>query len=254
MPVALTTLIEERPRQYEAADLDGTLRACPVRAALSDADLEHQAQAHYEQARHSLLECCDDLVELVRRAGPGRLARAQALARYRQLTGESTAKVQGMFATGRYWTPARRALYPTLSFSVLWETVRYTHREGDTLPEREARIARVAKEAADADLSPGKVRELAQSVDRSPAAESRGAFLELDDPGPTPPAAVASEPELAGRLLPPDEGVAAFVEGLLEFLTAQGWQTGPGLVRSVGDHLRQRMREARLAVLQRSKD
>jgi hypothetical protein len=179
---------QARGRAFEAVDLDGDLRADPVLSLLSDADLETAALELHQQAETSMLACCDVVVELVRRRR-GRTSRAKALADYQLLTNRSGWMVYQMLAVGRYWTPERRALYPTLTFEVLAETVRHTHRDGDTPRSREERIARVAKEAADADLNAAKTKDLARAIDRPDpplTSGSRSDYLELDEPAPQP--------------------------------------------------------------------
>lgn len=90
-------------------------------------------------------------------------------------------------------------------------------------------------------------------------------FVSFPEPDPAPAGAVLAAEgkqaqnagaslEIPGRILPPDEGVRLLVEGMLDFLTEQGWKVGPPLVRDVGAHLRNRMREARLAVVRRAKE
>jgi hypothetical protein len=230
---------ETAPRQYEAADLDGELRADPVLSLFSAAELEQHALEAHETAERTMLLCCDFVVEYARRAGGGRLDRARALSAYRQLTGRSSWAVYQMLAVGRYWNPERRQLYPTLSYEVLAETVRHTHRDGDTPQAREERIAKVAREAADADLNVVKARELARSIDRpvlSSEGSSRGSFLELDS-APHPATQVEAAPPAQSASLCVEEMVPVLTRGLGKRLERDQPGTFPLVVECVERHL-----------------
>jgi len=223
---------QAEPRYFEAVDLDGDLPVHPVLSLLSDEELEHGSHEAHVNAEGSLLLRCDFLVEHVRRAGSSRTARAQALAQFRQATGLSAWLVYQMLAVGRYWTYERRELYPTLTFEVLAETVRHTRRDGDTPRTREERIARVAKEAADADLNASKTKDLARSIDRPE--RQPGSHLELDAPHP---ATVAETPPEQQAELCVEDMIPILTRGLEKRFRDDNPGTPKMMVAVVVDHL-----------------
>ena len=174
------------PRHYEAAELAGDLGHDEFLAKFTDAELDEVSLTHHVAAEGAMLECCADIIERCRRAGPDPVRRAKALQTYGQLTGKGSWSVYQMFLVGKFYTPERKERFPTVTFEHLSSAIRYTHRDGETRAERQERIERVVTEAADGDLNVSKTRLLAQSVDRDPT-PTRGELLDpYDAPAPEP--------------------------------------------------------------------
>lgn len=212
----------------DVVDLDGPLPRQVEFSGLSGFDLESLAGRLSELSEGCSFTGCSVALEYARRAGPKRTDRAKALRECAGALRKPYRQVRKMLEVGRYFTPERQSLFPTLTFEHCLEIVLHTKRKDETEAERLGRIARAAREAADADLTPSKAGAFAASLDCPELPEDEQVPLPEPDPEPAAQVAETFLSGLRARFLREAPGTFTDMERIArEFVAervAQGWR------------------------------